>query len=370
MPAWEFRRADEAVVIALRGDWITKSQVRTPEIGRLCLHGTVRRVAFDVSRLGRWDTTLVAFLWDIKQAAAASEVILDDSALPPSARELMGLLPAKPAKPQRPAARRLRPLGWTLAKVLSLLTEIGESAVLAGATAAGCVRLLLGRARLRGVDFVSDLLNAGARAVAIVGIVNFLIGAILAFVGAAELRQLGAQAYVPSLVGVGSVRELASIVTAIVMAGRTGGSYAARIASMRGNDEIAALQVLGIPVNDFLILPAVASLCVTMPILYLLGCFISILGGLAVATVSLGFTASQYWRETLDAIPLGDFAFGAAKSIAFAVLIGTLSCRMGLKAARSARAVGDAATSAVVANIAGIIALDAVFAAMMDARGV
>jgi phospholipid/cholesterol/gamma-HCH transport system permease protein len=138
---------------------------------------------------------------------------------------------------------------------------------------------------------------------------------------------------------------------------------------MRANDEIAALRVFGIPIIDFLILPSLVSLCLVMPILYLLGCLASILGGLAVATVSLGFTALQYLRETLDAVPLGDFVFGAAKSIAFAALIATLSCRMGLKAARTARAVGDAATGAVVANIVGIIALDALFALAMDAGG-
>lgn len=369
MPVWEFRQADGAAVIALCGDWLSQWEVRAPEIGRLCRDGAIRRIGFDVGHLGRWDTTLVALLWDIKRAAAAADVIVDDSALPQSARQLMRLLTAKPAMEPHAADHGFRPLSRTLARALSLLTELGEGAVLAAATARASVRLLFGRARFRGVDLVSDLLNAGPRAVVIVGIVNFLVGGILAFVGAAELRQLAAQAYVANLVGVASVRELASIVTAIVMAGRTGGSYAARVASMQGNDEIAALRVLGIPIDDFLILPSVVSLCVAMPILYLIGCFISIAGGLAVATVSLGFTASQYLRESLDAIPLGDFVFGASKSIAFAMLIGIVSCRAGLKAVRSARAVGDAATSAVVTNIAGIIALDALFAAMMDAHG-
>jgi phospholipid/cholesterol/gamma-HCH transport system permease protein len=369
LPTWEFRQRDGAGVIALCGDWLTRSEVRAPEIARLCLEPRIRRIAFDVSRLGRWDTMLVAFLWDIKRAAAASGVTFDDSALPRSARDLVRLLPAEPGRQQGATRRRLRPLAWILSKAIALLVELGESAVLVVATAAGSVRLLLGRAHFRGVDLLSDLLDSGPRSVAIVGTVNFLIGAVLAFIGAAELRRYAAETYVANLVGVASVRELSGVVTAIVMAGRTGGSYAARIASMRGNDEIAALQVFGIPINDFLILPSVVSLCLAMPILYLLGCFVAILGGLAVATISLGFTALQYLRETLDAVPLGDFVFGAAKSIAFAVLIGTLSCRMGLKAARTARAVGGAATGAVVANIVGIIALDAMFAVIMDARG-
>jgi phospholipid/cholesterol/gamma-HCH transport system permease protein len=369
MPAWEFQHRNGAAIVALSGDWHIHTQVRAPEIAHLFSHPTIRRVAFDASRLGHWDTVLVAFLWEIKRAATAAGVTFDDSALPRAAQQLMRLLPSEPRKRPMTAHGRLPPLAWMLAEAIAFLTEVGESAVLLVATAVGSVRLLLGRARFRGVDLLSELLHVGPRAVAIVGTVNFLVGAILAFIGAAELRDYAAQSYVPNLVGVAAVRELTSIVTAIVMAGRTGGSYAARLASMQGNDEIAALRVIGIPINDFLILPKVVALCLSMPILYLVGSFVAILGGLVVSTFSLGFIALQYLRETLDAVPLGDFMLGTAKSISFAVLIGTVSCRMGLKAARSARAVGDAATNAVVANIVGIITLDAMFALIMDARG-
>jgi phospholipid/cholesterol/gamma-HCH transport system permease protein len=369
MPAWEFHSENGAWTIVLSGDWVTRSIVHAPELARLGSIPDIRRVAFDTSRLSRWDTMLVAFLLDIKQAASASGMVFDDSGLPPSARELVSLLPAAPRNPRTPARHRLRPLFWTFTKAVSLLVEVGSSAVLVVETAAGSARLLLGRARFRGADLLADLLNAGPRAAAIVGTVNFLVGAILAFIGAAELRQYAAETYVPNLVSVASVRELSSVVTAIVMAGRTGGAYAARIATMRSNDEIAALRVLGIPISEFLILPAAASLCLAMPILYLLGCFCAMVGGLAVSIVSLGFTASQYLRETLDAVPLSDFVFGTIKSIAFAALIGTVSCRTGLKAVRNARAVGAAATGAVVANILGIIVLDALFALMMDANG-
>jgi phospholipid/cholesterol/gamma-HCH transport system permease protein len=157
--------------------------------------------------------------------------------------------------------------------------------------------------------------------------------------------------------------------TAIVMAGRSGGAYAARIASMKGNDEIAALQTAGIPINDFVLLPAIASLCLMMPILYLLGTFAAIFGGLAVAVASLGFSAAGYLHATFLAVSAGNFIFGAGKSLAFAALIGIISCRTGLKSARSAAAVGQAATAAVVANIIGIIALDAIFAAIAGAYG-
>jgi phospholipid/cholesterol/gamma-HCH transport system permease protein len=369
MAAWEFRSRNGAATIALSGDWLTRTEVHAPEVARLCGNPGVRRVGFDTSGLGRWDTVLVSFLWDIKRAAAANGTTFDDSALPASARQLVSLLPTVRRNPQTAAQLHFRPLSWAISHAINFLVEVARSVLLVAETAAGCAKLLLGRARFRGVDLLTDLLDAGPRAVAIVATVNFLVGAILAFIGAAELRAYAAETFIANLVGVASVRELSAVVTAIVMAGRTGGSYAARIATMRGNDEIAALGVLGVPVSEFLVLPSVVSLCVAMPILYLLGCFIAILGGLVVATISLGFTPMQYLRETLEAVPLSDFVFGATKSFAFAALIGVVSCRMGLKAARNARAVGDAATGAVVANILGIIALDALFAVLMDARG-
>lgn len=370
MATWEFRQEAGKGVIALSGTWLTRAgEARTPEVGRLCGRADVRRLSFEVSRLGDWDTLLVAFLWDIKRAASSAGVTLDDAALPESAKQLLRLLPARSASPVSSSTRALPFLARLGARSIDFLAEAGANATLAATIAAGTGRLLLGRARMRAVDFVTQLLNAGPRALGVVGVVNFLIGAVLAYIGAAELRAFAAESYVPSLTAVASVREISSVMTAIVMAGRTGGAYAARIASMKGNDEIAALQTAGIPLNDFVLLPAIASLCLMMPILYLLGTFAAILGGLAVSTASLGFSAAGYLHETFLAVPTGDFVFGAAKSVAFAGLIGITSCRIGLKSARSAAAVGEAATRAVVVNIIGIIALDAAFAAIAGAYG-
>lgn len=368
--AWRFHQEAESGVIELSGNWTARAnETRAPELIRLCRKAAIHRLSFDVRRLGQWDTLLVSFLWEVKQAAASASVTLDDSGLPGSARRLLELLPTRRAD-RRPRGVHARlPLAWIGGAAIRGLAEVGANVQLAGEVTASFGRLTLGRASIRINDLLVDLLNAGPRAFGVVGVVNFLVGAILAYVGAAQLRPFGAESYVPSLVAVASVREISSVMTAIVMAGRTGGAYAARIASMRGNDEIAALETLGIPLGDFLLLPPVASLCLMLPILYLFGCFIAILGGLAVFTFSAGFTASEYLRQTLHAVALSDFAFGIAKSFAFAVLIGTTSCRIGLRAKSSAAAVGEAATRAVVTNIVGVIALDAIFAAIAGAYG-
>jgi phospholipid/cholesterol/gamma-HCH transport system permease protein len=184
-----------------------------------------------------------------------------------------------------------------------------------------------------------------------------------------QLRKFAADVYVANLVGLALVREMAAVMTAIVMAGRTGGAYAARIATMQGNEEIDALRVIGIPVSDYLLLPSILALVFTMPFLYLYGCLVGMLGGWVVAMAMLSVTGAGYLNQTLDAVAFDQFVFGFVKSIAFAVLIGVTSCRIGLKAGRSAADVGTAATRAVVMGIVGVIALDAVFAVLADVIG-
>jgi phospholipid/cholesterol/gamma-HCH transport system permease protein len=138
---------------------------------------------------------------------------------------------------------------------------------------------------------------------------------------------------------------------------------------MQGNEEIDALQVVGIPVSEYILLPAILALVFTMPFLYLYGCMVGIVGGFVVSISMLNITGAGYLHQTLGAVPLDQFVFGFCKSIAFAALIGVTSCRIGLKAGRSAADVGLAATRAVVTGIVGVIALDAVFAVIADVAG-
>lgn len=220
------------------------------------------------------------------------------------------------------------------------------------------------------MDVLALMREVGPGALIIVAIVNGLVGAILAFVGAEELRQFGAQIYVADLVGIALVRELAAIMTAIVMAGRTGGAFAAQIATMQGNEEIDALEVFGIPILDYLVLPRIAALVAMLPLLYLYGCAAGLIGGFVVSISVLDLTSVSYIEETLRAIAGRQFVIGLTKSIAFGALISLASCQIGLRAGRSAADVGRAATSAVVAGIIGIIALDAIFAICTNALGI
>ena len=379
-PAWQISQQNGRAILTLSGDWLAQngaipafpakalSDARALP-GAHALPGA-RALNVDMTAIGRWDTGLIEFLWDASRAAQAAGVTLQQDTLPAPVRKLLGLLPGAPAVPQPPPRWRFRPLFGLGGAIIGMFTETGILTTLLANTGRGAFALAAGRARIRPGDLLGNVWDAGPSALIIVGVVNFLIGAILAFVGAAQLRKFAADAYVANLVGLALVREMAAVMTAIVMAGRTGGAYAARIATMEGGEEIDALRVFGIPVSDYILLPSILALVFTMPLLYLYGCLIGMLGGLVVAGAMLNITVAGYLHQTLDAVPLDQFVFGFCKSIAFAVLIGVTSCRIGLKAGRSAADVGLAATSAVVTGIVGVIALDAVFAVIADTVGI
>jgi phospholipid/cholesterol/gamma-HCH transport system permease protein len=370
-PTWKLVHAKERDVFVLAGDWIAQSGC-IPEFPTdgLADSAAGHALAFDTTNLGRWDTGLVEFLWGAKRAATTAGLAIDATALPESARKLLSLLPEALAKTEPPPRQAFRPLHWLGGKTINMLSELGAVSELLVTTTHGAALALLAQARVRAVDLLANIRDAGPAALAIVGVVNFLIGAILAFVGAVQLRKFAADIFVANLVGLAVVREMAAVMTAIVMAGRTGGAYAARIATMRGNEELDALEVVGIPVADYIVLPSVLALAFAMPILYLYGCLVGMLGGFMVSIMMLNITTLGYVHQTLDAVPLDQFVFGFSKTVAFAIMIGLTSCLIGLRAGRSAADVGIAATRAVVVGIVGVITMDAIFAVIADIVGI
>src|SRR3546814_3874188 len=180
---------------------------------------------------------------------------------------------------------------------------------------------------MRATDVWQLVREAGPGALAIVTIVNVLVGGILAFVGAVQLRRFGAEIYVADLVGIAMVREMAVVMTAIVMAGRTGGAYAAHIATMQGNEEIDALKVFGIPVYDYLVLPRVAALVVMMPLLYVYACAVGQIGGLVVGMATLDLPPIAYIAQPRGAISGTHFLIGLTKSVAFGALVALAGCQ-------------------------------------------
>jgi len=374
-PEWHLDRDGSVATLRLSGDWIAcETGVRSiGDADRVLDEAGAMAVRVDATGLGKWDSALIAFLkvlHDSSRKGRGQAVEIDDTALPEAARRMLRLAAA--GGDERAEEGDLDPSLATRVgnAYFEALSDAVEVAALVGETALRSAAAIARRTHSRAIDVFELVREAGAGALGIVAVVNGLIGAILAFVGAMQLQRFGAGIYVANLVGIAMVREMAAIGTAIVMAGRTGGAYAAHLATMQGNEEIDALDVLGIRVFDFLVLPRVAALVAMMPLLYLYGCAVGLAGGFLVSLATLDLTAARYLEQLRGAVALSQFGIGLTKSVVFGALVALAGCQIGLSAGRSAADVGRAATSAVVVGIIGIIALDAVFAVCLNALGI
>ena len=226
--------------------------------------------------------------------------------------------------------------------------------------------LLRGRTNLRRVDLAIEIDNVGLRAIPIVCLVSFMIGMIMAFVGNMQLKMFGAEIYVAALVAISVVRIIGAIMTGIIMAGRTGAAYAAEIGSMRVNQEIDALKTMGISSIDFLVLPRVLALTITMPILTIISDIVAIFGGMFVAMTIMNISISEYWRMTLNWISFNNFAVGVLHGWLFGWVIAIAGCICGMRAERTADGIGRATTRAVVTGIVGCIVTTAILTVIFN----
>ena len=201
-------------------------------------------------------------------------------------------------------------------------------------------------------------------------LISFLVGMIMAFVGAVQLQQFGASIYVANMVAIAMAREMGAMMTAIIMAGRTGSAYAAQLGTMNVSQEIDALTTMGIPAMDFLVLPRMLALSQMLPLLAVYADFVGIVGGAVVATGMLDVSLVQYWEQTKSALTVTDFTTGVGKSAVFGILVAVAGCLQGLRSGRSAAAVGASATAAVVSAIVLVIVADGLFAVVFNLLGI
>jgi phospholipid/cholesterol/gamma-HCH transport system permease protein len=329
----------------------------------------VHQLTFDTSRVTEWDSGLVTFAIKLLAEARSRGIDGNRAGLPDGAQRLLHLAEAVPER-QTGRARELPPWlarigSWATSawvETASGLSFLGEGVLALGA-------LLRGQARFRTSDLLVVIQDCGPRALGIVSLISFLIGLILAFVGAVQLEQFGASIFVANLVAVAMTREIGCIMTAIVMAGRTGAAFAAQLGTMNTNQEIDALSTMGISPMEFLVLPRMLALILMMPLLTIYADVVGILGGAVVGTMMLGLGSTEYFEQTRGAVSLASFFIGVSKSVVFGVIVALVGCLRGMQSGRSAAAVGLAATSAVVTSIVLIIVIDGVFAVILNVLG-
>ena len=350
----------EDYLLLLSGAWVQGST--TADFASLSgrLHpGTHTRLIIDGDALLQWDSTLVAFLLQCHDHCAAAGIDLTTRKLPPGADRLLALATAVPPR-QQPAAQTGK---WLAAlnplRMLGDAVEVlRESLAFTGELTMALTRLATGRSNTRFQDFRQFVYQAGPQALGIISLTSVLVGMILAYLGAVQLQQFGAGVYVANLVTIGILREMGVLMTAVVMAGRTGAAYAAQLGTMQTNQEIDAITTMGVSPVEFLVIPRFLALLLVMPLLTLYANLLGIVGGGVVAG-GLGISPLQYISQTESALAINHLAVGLVKSLVFAVLIAVAGCRAGINSGRSSAAVGDAATAAVVTAIVYLIVADA-----------
>lgn len=363
---------ENQVLLHLIGDWSYSAGI--PSIPPLLndINSTkATAVTFKTEKLQTWDSGLMTFLIELIDNCKQNNIQVDKSNLPQGVQRLLNLAYAVP---ERKGARRTVLGQPVLTKIGNVTIEMHRSwndmLNFVGDLCKGTYNLIRGRARLRISDLFYQVEAAGPSALMIITLISTLVGMILAFVGAVQLRLFGAEIFIANLVGLGMAREMGAIMTAIIMAGRSGSAYAAQIGTMQVNEEIDALNTMGISPIEFLVLPRLLALCITMPLLCIYSIFMGIFGGAVVSASLFDISFYQYYQQIQDFVDLKHFIIGIFKAAVFGVLVATAGCFRGLQCGRSASAVGFAATSAVVTSLVLIIVADAVITVICQVLGV
>ena len=317
------------------------------------------------------DMSLPTFVFALNTLCLQNKITLNYKALPEAAVRLLNLATAVP---EREGARRTE-------KKDGIIVQIGKTAIETGTNwhknfdfigecALSFGRFLSGKAQFRWSDVALVLQDCGPRALPIVTLIGFLMGLILAFVGAIQLKMFGAEIYVANLVGVGIVRALGAIMAGIVMAGRTGASFAAELGTMQVNEETDALKTFGISPYDFLVLPRMLGLTLMMPLLCLYTDLMGLLGGLIVGVGVLDLPIKLYIHQTLGALNMTQIWIGIFMSFTFGILVSMAGCKQGINCGRSSSSVGTATNAAVVNSIVNIVVATAIITVACSILGI
>ena len=358
--------------VKLSGNW--QIDVGLPAenevISELSSHKDITQVTFDASEAGSWDSGLVSFLFHLIKDCERKNIRVSHQGLPPGVEKLLALALKVHSRimPQKAAAEHFlarvgsKALEFS-AGALSLFNFLGEIAVAFG-------RLFSGRAYFRRDEFISIVQKCGVDALGLVSLISIMVGVILAFIGAIQLRLFGAQIFIADIVGIAMIRVMGAIMTGIIMSGRTGASFAAELGLMQVNEEVDAFKTLGISPVEFLVMPRVLALVIMMPLLTLYADFMGIAGGFLISTRVLDLNPVEYWQHTQSAVSLNNLWIGLIHSVVFGVIIAVCGCLRGMQCERSAEGLGVATTSAVVNAITSIVVATAIITFICQLLGV
>jgi phospholipid/cholesterol/gamma-HCH transport system permease protein len=345
------------LLVRLAGSWTLAAGLPSEEAVRseVGADGSLQRVSFDTQALVDWDTALPTFLRGLFEHLDRDGIDVDRTGLPDGVVRLLDLASAVP---ERTIGSDMSDEPWLARLGLGAIhwREVAaEEVSFVGEITRAFGKLFVGKAQFRRSDLMLIIQQCGAEALPIITLVSFLVGLILAFMGAIQLQLFGAQIFIADLVALGMAREMGALMTAIIMAGRTGASFAAQLGTMMVNEEIDALRTTGISPVEFLVLPRLLALVLMMTLLCLYADGLGILGGAVVGVGVLDLGLAGYLQETRSALTIADFGAGLIRATIFGGIVAVSGCLRGMQCGRSAAAVGAATTSAVVTSIVWIV---------------
>jgi phospholipid/cholesterol/gamma-HCH transport system permease protein len=359
--------------IHFRGDWLLDGSVPSSQavLKRIESAGSIDSICFIAEDLGRWDSLLLTELIQILDRATKNGLKIDNSRLPAA---IQGLLALVYTVPERGDARRTKQQISSLTVLMThfadMLMHGKKMLAFVGDVVISLLAIIAGKQRFRRRDLWLYLQECGPSALPIVTLISLLVGLILAFVGALELSLFGAQIYIANLVSLGMTREMGGLMTAVIMSGRTGAAFAAQLGTMHVNDEIDALKTMNLDPMAFLVVPRMLALILVLPLLCLYADLMGMIGGGLVAVNLFDVSLLEYLDRTTHAVHLQDFLVGFVKCSVFGVLIAISGCMRGMQCGKSASAVGDAATSAVVTSIVFIVIADSIMTIICNRVGI
>lgn len=357
---WSLRRVHDAV--QLEGELTVDDAAAIWRELRASVHAEEQRpVTIDLSKVTVIDGAVMALVVELRADLAARKVPVEIV----GANERVEALANLYGGHDGPTKRKKRRPESALAQVGSATIEVGEElkAVLGffGSLVVAGVKLLRNPRRGHWKEVPVLVEKAGAEAVFIVVLINFLVGFVMAYQSAKQLKMFGANIYVADLVGISMTRELAPLMTAIIVCGRSGAGFTAELGSMKVGEEIDALRTIGLVPFGWLVVPRVIALLVVVPILTLVGDLVGIAGGAVVAVTSLDLTLTGYVSETRKAVGMLDLETGLAKSFVFGLAIALIACQKGFATSGGAEGVGRRTTSTVVTSLFALVIIDAIF---------
>jgi phospholipid/cholesterol/gamma-HCH transport system permease protein len=355
-------RSGRGAVVRLRGDIVVTTSRKT----WACIRPLLRKrdcdpVTLDFSGAGRMDSSALAMVSLLRRQLARDGRTLELVELADQHEAVLALVPAEMSAPATAEPRRT-----VFDRVGERVYAMGSSARELGAlireTVRQTARVVTRRERLPAGALAEHVAKMGADAIGIVGLLGFLLGMTMSFQGAVQLQRVGAGPFVADMIGVSMVREIAPLMTAVILTGRTGAAIAAELGTMRVRSEIDALATMGISPVRYLIVPRIAAITFVGPALSMISMFIGCAGGMLVASVALDLAPITFWQRMAERLTIADFAHGLSKSLVFAWIIGFAGSHLGLRASADASSVGSATTRTVVVGIFCIILVDAIFA--------